>query len=239
MILYIHIPMKLSLIIPVYNEATYLLTLFSSVKSSTMQPDEIILCDNGSTDGSLEIAQQAAKTLPIKIIHEKQKGITYAVDRAWRAATGDIVLKVDADTKLEKVWIARAAKHFADDPLLAACTGPIPGWDGNVIHKIMIYLSSTFGAILLTQFRGYPLLLGSNSVFRKSALVAIDGYQNAGHDLDDQFISKKLHDKGFKTAWFWDMANYHSTRRYSGDSLSYIRAFLSLFHPKFYKEKEN
>lgn len=229
--------LTVSLIIPMFNEATFLPQLFASIRASSMAPDEIIFCDNGSTDDSIAIVKKLGKGLPYRIVHEKQKGILYAVETAWRAATQDIILKADVDSTLYPYWIEHAVHHFTNDPTLAACTGPLIGADGTRLQRMMTTIASTYVAMGLTLAQGYPLLLGANSSYRKSALEKVNGYKNHNGGLDDHVISKKFAAAGFKTRWFWDMALYHSTRRFHGRPLEYVAAPLSFIHPSFYHEK--
>ncbi len=226
-----------SLVIPMYNEATYMPKLLASIRASTVLPDEIIICDNGSTDDSVAIVRHAMHTLPIRVVHEHNKGIRHAIDRAWREASGDIIFRTDADCVLPPQWMAHALLHFANDPLLMACTGPLKSPDGSRLDIFLTFAWTRYPAIAFTWLQGYPLLIGSNSAFRKTALIAVDGYTTKKHVLEDQLISRKLADAGMKTRWFWDMSMYHSSRRFHGKPHAYIPYVLSLVHPAFYAEK--
>ena len=215
---------KLSIIVPVYNEEKYLPILFESIKKQSVIVDEIIVCDNGSTDESIELINEWKSKLPIKLCREKKKGIIYCVDKAWRQAKGELIFKVDADSVLPDRWAEKLVAHFDSDSELSACTGPLMGCDGNWLKLIW----------------GYPLLVGPNSAFRKTALERINGYSGAKKgNMDDQYISKRIYEMGYRSKIFLDTWNGHSTRRFQGKPWMVIEVVLSIFFDgKYYKEKD-
>lgn len=92
---------KLSIIIPVYNEARFINTIVRKVKSVKL-PDnimeEIIVVDDGSTDNTGKILEQYNSDSAIKIFHqEKNMGKSSAVRLGIKMSTGDIILIQDAD----------------------------------------------------------------------------------------------------------------------------------------------
>lgn len=228
--------MRISVIIPVYNEANYLPQLLNSILLQTRLPDEIIVCDNNSTDNTVTIARANQSQLPITIITQPIKGIIPTVEAAWRNASGDLILKTDADASLPKDWIRNIITHFHQDPELMACSGPWLASDGNLLDRILCSLGAYGGSYLLTRLRGYPLLLGPNTAFKRSALILVNGYANFP-GLDDQVITEKLHLHGAKLDWFANNLVYHSSRRYRRQPQQYILSLLSFFHPRFYVEK--
>lgn len=229
--------LKTSLIVPIFNEAPYLPTLFTSIKASTVMPDEILICDNNSTDASLMVIRKIRAGPPVKILHETTQGILPTVERLWKHATGDIILKVDADSVLPPDWIDNTLAHFSADKNLAGCTGPVYSADGSWSTKTITNIGYLLGQGLFRLWKGYFLLYGPNSAFKKSALYTVHGYSGQRKDLDDQIISKKLYDHHLTTSWFSDMGMYHSTRRYHNNPKAYLETILSVFHPKYYTIK--
>ncbi len=226
-----------SLIVPVYNEADYLPRLINSISVSTEEPDEILFCDNDSTDASIDVITKNTQHMPVRILKEHAKGILHVVNRLWKAAQGDIILKVDADSVLPEMWIQNTRQHFEDDSKLSACTGPIIPADGSEFDKIIVGVGYKAALWSYEKMRGFPLLSGPNSAFRKRMLLEINGYDWPKHDLDDQIISKKMNALGKKTKFYQDMYLYHSTRRYQNRPMAYIETIISVFDPKYYTEK--
>ena len=90
--------MKLSIIIPVYNEVKTLEEILKRIKNQTHIDKEIILIDDYSTDGSRELIENKLKLQVDKILlNEKNFGKGYSVRQGIKAAEGDIILIQDAD----------------------------------------------------------------------------------------------------------------------------------------------
>jgi len=229
--------MTTSLVIPIFNEEKYLPLLLESVILQSCQVDEIIICDNNSTDNSVWVAKSYQDRLPIVIIKQPIKGILPTMEKAWRAATKEIVLRTDADAVLPRHWVENIVRHFVSDPDLAAGGGSWVASDGNIFHRTVCSLAAYPGNYLLGKIRGYPFLLGPNSAFRREALVKVGGYQTKDKAIDDQLITKKLKQHHLKTKWFADCLVYHSTRRYQGNFIAYLTSIASFFNPRMYQEK--
>jgi len=90
--------MKLSVIIPIYNEFKTLEEILKRIKNQTHLDKEIILIDDFSTDGSRELIENKLKSKVQKIIlNEKNYGKGYSVRQGIEIAEGDIILIQDAD----------------------------------------------------------------------------------------------------------------------------------------------
>jgi glycosyltransferase involved in cell wall biosynthesis len=92
--------MRLSVIIPVYNEVKTLRQIYDRVQSTPYEK-EIIIIDDGSTDGTRELLKEL-ETQNVKIIlHEKNMGKGAAIRSGFEHATGDILLIQDADMEYD------------------------------------------------------------------------------------------------------------------------------------------
>lgn len=93
---------KISVIVPIYNAAVYLDRSLRSICSQTYQNLEIILVDDGSTDGSLECCRKWSETdRRIIVYHQENCGVSAARNKGLEIASGEYVMFVDADD-----WIA-------------------------------------------------------------------------------------------------------------------------------------
>ena len=102
--------MKISLIIPAYNEEKYLGECLKHVAENGTALFETIVIDNASTDRTVEIA----KSFPfVRIVHESKKGLTQARECGLSSATGDVIAFIDADTKMPSGWVERMIKVFS------------------------------------------------------------------------------------------------------------------------------
>ncbi len=87
-------PPTISVIIPVYNAERYLAAAIESVLAQTAAPDEIIVVDDGSTDGSAAVARRMAS---VCYRWQAQAGASHARNQGLAAATGDWLAFLDAD----------------------------------------------------------------------------------------------------------------------------------------------
>ena len=111
-------PPLLSVIIPVYQAAPWLKRCVESVLLQTFQNMEIILVDDGSTDGSMEICDLYGKLdQRVHVIHQENRGLAGARTAGICRATGDYVTYVDADDWMKerdmKKWQKRLYGHRA------------------------------------------------------------------------------------------------------------------------------
>ena len=103
--------MSLSAVIPVYNERENIVPLYDAVTSSLRalgQPFEIVLVDDGSTDGSSRALDQLAARDPrVKVVHFRRNfGQTAAMNAGLHLATGDVIVTLDADLQNDPADIA-------------------------------------------------------------------------------------------------------------------------------------
>ena len=94
--------MKISFVIPVYNCKTFLPDCVSSIRAAGIPDYEILLIDDGSTDGSGALCDELALKSPeIRVVHQPNAGASAARNRGIREASGELLLFIDADDSIE------------------------------------------------------------------------------------------------------------------------------------------
>jgi glycosyltransferase involved in cell wall biosynthesis len=181
--------------IPAYNVSEHLARAIEGVLAQTRPFDEIIVIDDGSRDNSAEIARRYPQIRLIQ--HPLNRGLAAARNTAIRAARNDLVASVDADVVPDPTWIASLAPHFADPK--------IAGAGGILFEGVQTTLADRWRLARMGQNWGptivrNPLVLyGSNTVYRKSAVMGIGGYdetlRSAGDDTD---LDLRLRAKGWE-----------------------------------------
>lgn len=150
---------SISVVIPCRNDAEMLSACLAALAVQTRPADEIIVVDNGSTDGSAAVAEGAGA----RVVHEAHEGIARATAAGFDAATGDIFARLDADSVPPADWLERVERSLAAGGGLAAVTGPGDFYGSNRMVAWLgrtIYIGGYF--TLVGLLLGHPPLFGSN-----------------------------------------------------------------------------
>jgi glycosyltransferase involved in cell wall biosynthesis len=105
--------LKLSVVIPVYNEQATLRELYESVKAVDIEK-EIIFVDDCSTDGSRKILQSFADASTRVVLHERNMGKGAALRTGFRHVTGDVVIIQDADLEYDPAQYPKLIKPILE-----------------------------------------------------------------------------------------------------------------------------
>ncbi len=209
--------MKLSFVIPAYNEESYIGKCLESVVSEQKNADcevEIIVVNNASTDSTGEIA----KSFPgVIVVDEPRKGLTFARQAGFKAATGELIANIDSDSVLTPGWIETVLEEFSKNKKLVALSGPFIYYDLPLAMNLGIrsYYYFGFGGYLVNRFilKAGSLLQGGNFVVTKSALEKIGGYDLSitfyGEDTD---MARRMSEVG-DTKFTFKLPMYSSGRR--------------------------
>lgn len=114
----------ISIIVPVYNVESYLPHCLNSIIHQTYEKTEIIIVDDGSTDGSEEICDRYAQfDERIKVIHKANGGLSEARNIGIQESTGEIVAFVDADDWIDLNLLKTIMPFFDSDDIDIVCFG--------------------------------------------------------------------------------------------------------------------
>ncbi|HYP43848.1 MAG TPA: glycosyltransferase family A protein [Propionibacteriaceae bacterium] len=167
-------PMRLSVVIPAFNEAGFLSAALESLRQQDFRGGfEVIVVDNNSTDDTAAIARQYGA----RVVHEAQPGVCAARQRGTCEARGEIVVSTDADTVHPRDWLSRLDAQFRARPDAVAVAGPCryldPPWWAAVFPRLyfaaiaavftvlgrVFYVTATNIAFVRAQFPGYNTAL--------------------------------------------------------------------------------
>jgi len=165
--------MRISVIVTVKNEAASLHRLLTSLAAQTRAPDEVVICDGGSTDGTLD-ALRAETRLPLKVIVRPGANISQGRNAAIAEATGEVIASTDAGVVLAPEWLQELVAPFENQ------TSQVSVVAGFFLPDARTAFEVAMGATVLPQLSEiHPETFSPSSrsvAFRKEAWQAVGGY---------------------------------------------------------------
>lgn len=218
--------MKLSVVVPAYNEERYLSFFLDSVQQQDYQGwYEVIVVDNGSTDGTVDVALQHG----MRVVHCAQKGVVYARHAGMMAAEGDIIAQADADSVVPPGWLSRIARHFAAHPEDVGLTGKVAYLKEPLWHRPLAAVSRLMNGLTYGLKKRPLSILAGNFALRRDALLRAGSYNfDLPHCGDEKDLLDRLSKQGHVT-FDSKLSVYSSSRRFKG------RFFQSIFVDNLYK----
>lgn len=169
--------MKISLIIPAYNEEKEIEACIRSIlRSVPANLLEIIVVDNASSDKTGQIAARVS-TL-VRVVKEPSKGLTKARQRGLIEAKGDVLAYVDADTRMPKNWFSILNREFTRDESIVCLSGPYYYYDLEEWQRKAV--DAAFKVPFEAAYKATKaLVIGGNFAAKKSALEKIGGFDTS------------------------------------------------------------
>lgn len=218
-----HVSLKLSIVIPAYNEEALLGRCLEAVLREVRRARceaEIVVVNNASTDRTRAIAESYPG---VRVIDEPIRGIVHARHRGLVGTTGELVANIDADTEMPAGWTDRVLAEFARDPKLVALSGPVvfdglPAWQSALV-RLSYVAAYPFFAVASNLLGLASVIQGGNFAFRRSAWLAAGGYDRSidfyGEDTD---VARRLRRFG-RVKWTFALPMLASGRRFAADGL--------------------
>jgi glycosyltransferase involved in cell wall biosynthesis len=121
---------------------------------------ECLVVANQCTDATGAVVDAAAARLPIRLVHERCLGLSYARNTAVAAATGDYILWIDDDVLVDPEWLAEYAAAVSANPEMAFFGGPIRPWfPAPPPRWLTAALPSVGNALSLLDYGSDPIAL--------------------------------------------------------------------------------
>jgi len=192
-----------TVIIPAFNESKNIEVSLKSVLAIDYPNMEIFLMDDGSTDGTADIAAPYAGVHPngtVTIVSDRNKGKPAVLNRGVALSTGEFILCMDADAVLAPNVIRLMLPHFMD-PKVGAVAGNIKVSNRDNMLCRLQALEYVAGQNTVRRAQSFfdivNVIPGTLGVFRRSAMLEAGGYD---HDTfaEDTDLTIKLLDLGWK-----------------------------------------
>lgn len=230
--------MKISVIIPVYNVEKYIEKCLDSVVNQTYKNIEIIIIDDETPDGSIEICKKYIKSDDrIILIQQKNKGLSGARNTGLKKATGEYVLFVDSDDYLSKDAVQKFADYItSSNKKLDVVSGNALKVNGEVSKSIIVggNIEDTTGEIALkNQIKSYqynaPVWL---RIYRRNFLIEEQLFFEEGLLHEDEYwtpfvLAKSKEIRHIENTFYYYVERENSITK-KKDKTKNIKAILSI-----------
>ncbi len=212
--------LRVSLVIPTYNGAHLLTTCLAAVARQTRRPDETVVVDDASTDGTAELL--AGRFPWVRVVrHKRNTNFVGAVNTGIQETGGEIVVLLNNDTEPEPGWLAALVAPLEADPSLGATASKLLLFDrrdylhsagdafspGGVPFNRGAWTRDVGQFDALTDVFG---ACGGAAAYRRSALVEVGGFEGwLVSYLEDVDLSWRLQLKGYGCRFVPQARVYH------------------------------
>lgn len=205
--------MKLSIIIPTFEEAGAIEKTLQNLQSLTTIPHEIIVADSGSVDQTVAIAKKY--TEKVYVYTDLPKNASRGRNLGASHASGELLAFIDADVLPQNVdeFFVNAVRRFDIDPKLVAagvCVRTLPEvetWGDRISHILINFFAGVSNNVL-----GISSISGEFQMMRKESFEKVGRYNEGLKISEDNDLYGRLGKIG-ETRTFWNLLVMHPSRR--------------------------
>lgn len=205
---------KVSVIIAAYNIENFIEKSLESIQSQTYQNIEMIIVDDGSTDGTSKYCDEFCKTEPrARVIHQKNKGLSEARNVGIKEATSEFITFVDGDDIVAGNYVKRLLEAIIKNNSDISVCGFTMVPSNKSEHPKNETISGEDATIkLLTELDNYQIV-SWNKLYRKSLFVDIKFPVGKKHE--DSLTTYKLFAASKKVSFISDALYFYINRKNS------------------------
>ncbi len=193
------VPTGVSILIPAYNEKENIGATVESVIASTYYPREIVVIDDGSTDGTADEVRKVIEAYPnegVRLMSIPNGGKAHALNVGIADAKYSIIAVLDADAVLDSQAIGKFMPHFAD-PLVGAVAGKVRTTDSSGFLDIFQTLEYAIGQNIdktaFSTIGAVGVVPGPAGAWRKAFLQEAGGFHTDTLVEDQEMTLTMLH----------------------------------------------
>jgi glycosyltransferase involved in cell wall biosynthesis len=190
---------EVSVLIPAHGPSPYIKFTLESIAKNTVQPYEVLIIDDGLSDGATTQINSFTQSLPISIIPNNGKGLVDALNTGLSSAKGEFIARIDNDDLMSKRRMEKQLSQFKSNPNLVAVGSQCIyiNADGTRTGSSK-YPNGTLN--YLPNFKSRCLIAHPSTMYLRDSALAIGGYRSLfswnGVDIAEDFdfwlrLSKK------------------------------------------------
>ena len=212
-----------SIVIPAYNAEKVLGHCLDALLAQTAPRDEyeIIVADDGSTDGTRQVAESRA----VRVVTQPNRGAGAARNLGAQHACGDIVLFLDADSAPDARWIEAMTAPF-NDPTIAGASGEKKTRQKNLWARF-VQIEYDFKYDRIAAHSKIDFVDSSTAAYRREVFLSNGGFDTSLMEAEDVELSFRLAERGYRMVLIRDAITYHthpeSLRHYLKRKFQYAR----------------
>lgn len=222
-----------SVVIPTYDYGRYISDAIRSVLDQTHSPVEIIVVDDGSSDGTADVVKKFGDA--VKYIFQENAGVCAARNRGVRESAGDLIAFLDADDVWEKTNLEKQLARFGDDEDIGLVHCGMREFDDATGETIQLYLDGGEEGVAnnLLLWEG-PVIIGPGGAVTvtRTAFDAVGGFDTrmkVGEDWDFCYRVARRFKVGFVPE---PLLNYRSHRGAAHLNVDDMERGMSMFYAK-------
>jgi len=199
---------KISVVIPTYQEEKYIESTLKSLRNQDYAGRyEIIVADGNSKDGTVKVARKYAD----KVVIVKRRGVSAGRNEGAKAAEGEILVFVDADTTVLNNFLRTVDEAFKNRKVIAASSPVMP--ERYRLKELMGCLLFNELMLKASLHLKFHVLIGNSTAVRKSAFEKVKGFDERLNCLEDMDFAERLSKLGGVFVFMENTMVFTSVRR--------------------------
>ncbi|MBY0023496.1 glycosyltransferase involved in cell wall biosynthesis [Paenibacillus jamilae] len=170
---------RASVILPVYNNAAFVLEAIHSILAQTYTDFELIVIDDGSTDGSTFLISQILDPRVIKIFHNTNRGLIASLNEGLKKANGEYIVRMDSDDISTPDRLAVQIAFMDQNPLIDVCGAAFTSSNGGSIKVNPASHDEIKTWLLFHCCICHPAIIMRNSMIRRLGIQYDSNYPHA------------------------------------------------------------
>lgn len=238
--------MEISVIVPTYNRKDLLKDCLQSLFNQSYPKDkyEIIVVDDGSTDGTKEMVKELKPNVTLRYFYQNNQGPASARNLGIKNAKGKILAFIDSDCVADKNWLVNLAKGLGKNKKIAGVGGQLRVYQPKTLFERYSDIFLCDHREYIEKPKGEPPHLGTgNSVYHTSLVKKIGLFDHSFRCGEDVDLSWRLYFKGYRFLYEPGAIVYHrapkTLRQLLKQSFVYGKAKAQLLTKHYHCLKQN